>query len=308
MEWIIARWVTFAATIVAAGACTLGLVIVPRAAADAATRSAIAGSAARIGLTACLALVPASGLRLLDQVLALRAPGDPWTTGIAPLIGSTMWGTGFLLGCGATLMLAVAFLFARRLPHASWPWWLALIGSVALCASPSLQGHAIGSEQFTALAVAADIMHVSGAALWLGTLSVVAWMGVSMANADVDVNGSDHVSADSRLRLLIPLVPRVALPGAAMLLSTGVASSVLRLTAFSDLWSSEWGRYVLAKAVLASAIVALGAINWRVRGPQVQTAGGAKALRQTMLTELAIAALVLVITAVLVVATPPGEP
>ncbi len=293
--------------IIAAGACTLGLAIMPRIAADTPTRSALARDAARVGFAACLALIPASCLRLADQLQAIQAPGDPWTTGVVALLGSTMWGKGFLLGCAATVVLALGLRAAMRRPETRWPWWLSSFGAVALCVSPALQGHAIGSEEYTAVAVAADIMHVTGGALWLGTLSVIGWLGVAIPNADGATSTRARCIVDARLRLLVPWVPRVALPGAALLLSSGVLSGLLRLRALEDLWTSEWGRYVFAKAALACVIVGLGAVNWRNRGPLLHTDEGPAALRRTLLMELALAALVLLITAILVVTTPPGE-
>ena len=293
--------------IIAAGACTLGLAILPRIAADTPTRSALARDAARVGFAACLALIPASCLRLADQLLAIQAPGDPWRTGFAALLGSTMWGKGFLLGCAATATLALGLRAAVRHPETRWPWWFASLGAVALCVSPALQGHAIGSEEYTTVAVAADIMHVTGGALWLGTLSVIGWLGVAIPNADGATSTRERFIVDARLRLLVPWVPRVALPGAALLLSSGVLSGLLRLRALDDLWTSEWGRYVFAKAALACVIVGLGAVNWRNRGPLLDTNEGPAALRRTLILELALAALVLLITAILVVTTPPGE-
>ena len=307
MEWIIARWVTFVATLLVTGACAVGLALAPRLTGDADTRHAITRDAARLGIGAILALIPASLLRLADQVMALRSPGDPVMHGVDLLLTSTTWGTGFLWQGVATLVAGIGcWLAARNQRTATW-WMVAAIGALGLCATPALQGHAIGSEERTALAVAADIAHVLGASVWLGALGVIAWLGTTVRNGDGAVVPEHAASADARLRVLVPLVPPLALPGAALLITSGVIATVMHLQDVSDLWLVEWGRYVLAKTVLVCVIVALGALNWRRLGPRLATAAGSAPLRRSLMIELGLALLVLLVTAVLVVTPLPGE-
>ena len=307
MEWIVARWVTFVATLLVTGACAVGLALVPRVSGDAATRHAISRDAARLGIGATLALIPASFLRLADQVMALRSPGDPVMQGIDVLLTSTTWGTGFLWQCAATVVAGSGcWLAARHAQRAVW-WIVAAIGALGLSATPALQGHAIGSEERTALAVAADVAHVFGASLWLGALGVIAWLGVTLPNADGVRDSARAAQADARLRALVPLVPPIALPGAALLITSGVIATVMHLQDVSDLWLVDWGRYVLAKTVLVCVIVVLGALHWRRLGPRLATQSDVSSLRKSLMTELVLALLVLIITAVLVVTPLPGE-
>ncbi|HYW51654.1 MAG TPA: CopD family protein [Gemmatimonadaceae bacterium] len=307
MEWIIARWVTFVGTLIAIGACAVGLAILPRAASDAATRSATARDAARLGIGACIALIPAALMRLADQAMALQAPGDPWIGGIGILLTATTWGTGFLWQSAATLLALAAFALVMRAPTAQHWWLLATLAAVGLCVTPSLQGHAIGTETYTALAVASDITHVTGAGLWLGGIAVIGWLGFALPASDGTVAPHSTETADARLRSLVPLVPPVALTGAGLLVASGVASSVIHLNDVRELWSETWGRYVLVKTVLVLAIIALGARNWRRLGPRIAAADGAAALRRSLLIELLVALLVLLVTALLVVTPLPGE-
>lgn len=307
MEWIFARWLTFGATVLIVGACAVGLVVLPRAAIDDDTSDALVRDVARLGIIACLAMIPASLLRLGDQILALRSPGDPLLAGAGPLLSSTMWGTGFRW---QMLALAVALLglwASARRPRRWWPRPLATLGAIGLCATPALQGHAIGNETHTALALTADVAHVMGAGLWIGAIGVIGWLGVCIPNADGIALPQSVARADARLRLLVPIVPPLALSGAAMLASSGVVTTVLQLRVVDDLWATQWGRYVLLKASLLLAIMALGALNWRRLGLRMREATGVAALRRSLLTELALAAVVLVVTAVLVVTPLPGE-
>ena len=84
-----------------------------------------------------------------------------------------------------------------------------------------------------------------------------------------------------------------------------VANAQLRELA--ELWATDWGRYVALKGILATVIVALGALNWRRRGPRLGETDGVASLRRTLLIELGVAALLLLVTALLVVTPLPGE-
>ena len=307
MEWIVARWLTYVATLVITGACAVGMLLLPRATVDEETRRAVMREAARVGIGAAVLMIPASLLRLADQVWALRSAGDPLMPSVAALLLSTMWGTGFLIQCAALLIAGVGLVLAARTPGARLSWIVAALGAAGLCATPALQGHAIGSEEFTALAVAADIAHVLGGSLWLGTLGVIGWLGVTLPNADGVLTDDRAARVDARLRVLVPLVPPVALPGAALLIGSGVIASVLHLRAVPDLWRDEWGRFVLAKTIAALAIVMLGALNWRRLGPRMARGSDTASMRKSLLAELMIALLILIITAVLVVTPLPGE-
>ncbi|MCC7054167.1 MAG: CopD family protein [Gemmatimonadaceae bacterium] len=307
MEWIVARWLTFIATLVMAGSCAVALGVVPRAGGDAAARDGIVRGAARAGVVAGLLLIPALLVRLAGQLIALRSPGDPLGAGLGTLLGSTTWGAGFAWQAVLALATLLALWFASRHVQPR-PWLMAAAPCAAgLCAAPAWQGHAIGSETATLLAVAMDVTHVSGASLWLGSLLVIAWLGSAIPDRDGQVHHRDAETADVRLRLLVPLVPRVALAGAALLLSSGVASTVLHVTAVDDLWRTSWGQLVLGKTLLACVVVGLGALNWRRLGPQVESSRGTILLRRALFTEVGLALVVLLITAVLVETPLPGE-
>lgn len=291
----------------ATGCCAVGLAIVPRTPIAATNRDALRGAVARVGFAVSLALIPASLLRLLDQLLALQSPGDPLLQGLTPLLTSTTWGTGFVwqtAGIGLTL---VAFTLASWRAGPLWHWLLAAMGAVALCVTPALQGHAIGSETATMLAVIVDVTHLAAAGVWLGSLGVIGWLGLALPDGDGAVAPARAATADARLRLLVPLVPPLALSGAALLIGSGTVSSVLHLRSVSDLWTTEWGRYVAIKSALAAVVVALGAVNWRRRGPRIGTPDGVQSLRRTLLTELGIALVIVVVTAMLVITPLPGE-
>jgi copper transport protein len=305
VEWIIARWITFIATIVVLGVCAVGMALLPRASRAIAARSSLARTAAHVGAVACGGMLFGSMGRLVDQLQALRSPGDAMLTGLSSLLFATTWGTGFLWQTLAALVLLGLFVWLRTHHQSLAAWWAVCLPASVLAWSPSLQGHAIGSEQFTSIAVAADIAHVAGAGIWLGSVAVVGWLGAS-----VSTFGGRAVSeedADAALRVLVPLLPPLALTGAAMLLLSGGVATVLHLRAVDDFWTTLWGRYVLLKVILVSVVLALGARNWRRLGPRMDSLHGVTALRRSLVTELIVSALLVLVTAVLVVTPLPGE-
>jgi copper transport protein len=305
VEWVFARWLSFAATLLLVGVCAIHALA--RGATHAALRSEIAPALGRLAWWASVALLPASGLRLLDQMLALQGPDDGMLTGLQPLLTSTTWGTGFLWQTAAMLAALTASGALRTAGQRAWPWPLLTVGVLGLCVTPALQGHAIGDELRPLLAVAADAGHVLAAGMWLGSVAVIGWLGSAIPTADGTVSDGVAARATTRLRQLVPLVPPIALSGAAVLLATGVAGTAMHLQQLSDLWTSEWGRYVLVKSGLLATVALLGALNWRRYGPRLGSAGGVASLRRTLMIELAVALVALVVTAILVVTPLPGE-
>jgi putative copper export protein len=293
--------------VLATGAFAVARALVPRCGADHETRDSLARDAARIGWLACCVLTPASALRLADQVQALQTDGDSLLAGLRALLFSTTWGTGFLAQSAAILLALIGFGLAIRLPGSPTRWVCAGLGVAGLCITPAMQGHAIGSENYTLLAVVADIMHVSGAGLWIGSISVIAWLGFHQRTVDGSVVLERSARADGRLRLLVPLVPPLALSGAALLVLSGATMSLLQLRSISDLWNTQWGLYVAGKIVLVLIVIALGALNWRRLGRRLDQLSGMIALRRALVVEIAMAAVVLLVTALLVVTPLPGE-
>jgi putative copper export protein len=99
----------------------------------------------------------------------------------------------------------------------------------------------------------------------------------------------------------------VALACAAAIATTGVLAAWMHLGTLSALWASDYGRVLLVKLAVIAIIAAFGAVNWRVLRPAMGDVAGARRIRGSAMTELAIGALVLAVTAVLVATPTPGE-
>ncbi|HSH46764.1 MAG TPA: CopD family protein, partial [Longimicrobiales bacterium] len=99
----------------------------------------------------------------------------------------------------------------------------------------------------------------------------------------------------------------IALVFAGLVVLTGALSAWLHLGTPSALWTSGYGRVLLAKLGAVGLVAAAGAYNWRRARPRLGDVPAARRLTRSATLELAIGALVLVITAVLVATPPPGD-
>jgi putative copper export protein len=171
---------------------------------------------------------------------------------------------------------------------------------VAVAASPALTGHAAADAERPVLAILVDALHVLGAGAWLGTLLLVAMAGVPAALRRVP--GERGPAVASILRAFHPL----ALWCVPLVFVSGLVSAWLRLGSFGALTSSRYGTYLLVKVLIFACVALTGAYNWRRVLPTLGEESGARTIRRTASLELALGAVVLAVTAALVVTTPPG--
>jgi copper transport protein len=204
---------------------------------------------------------------------------DPGTTrfGLAYEVG------GIVAVVGATLS-AIAFV-DERLGRG------AFVCALALLPIPSVAGHALDRGQWPRpLNVAADILHVGAAAVWIGGLLALA-IGLPRA--------ARKLSPERRARFTAGLVPRlsaIALVSIAVIAATGLIRALSELSAVNQLWSSGYGRSLLVKTGLLALLVSLGWINRRSRlVPRLRL----EALRRNVAVELVLLASLVVAVAFL---------
>jgi copper transport protein len=194
---------------------------------------------------------------------------DPATTrfGLAYEVG------GIIAVVGATLS-AVAFV-DRRLGRGVF------VCALALLPIPSVAGHALDRGQWPRpLNVAADIVHVGAAAVWIGGLLALA-IGLPRA--------ARKLSPEQRARFSAALVPRlsaIALVSVAVIAATGLIRALSELTAVSQLWTTGYGRALVVKTGLLALLVSLGWINRSRLVPRLRLA----ALRRNVAVELVLLA------------------
>ena len=88
---------------------------------------------------------------------------------------------------------------------------------------------------------------------------------------------------------------------------TGVATAVVYLEQWSDLWETGYGQTLVSKVVVMLATGTVGAYNWRFLRPRLGTPEAAGLLVRSSIVELTLACVVLIVTAVLVHLPVPGE-
>ena len=153
-----------------------------------------------------------------------------------------------------------------------------------------LTGHA-AEAPLTAAIVAADVVHIAAMAVWLGGLVTHGAFLLRGAHPRV-------------LGVILPAWSRWAMLAVVWLVGAGTVQAVVQVGSVGALWSTGYGRLVLAKVgILAAVLVAAAFARQLVHRAQVAT-GGVTRLRRTVGVELAATVLVLGLSAVLVQVTP----
>jgi copper transport protein len=165
--------------------------------------------------------------------------------------------------------------------------------------APSLSGHAL-TAPLPPLAITSDALHVIAAGGWVGALFLLVLAGLPAARRA-------GARAPAQAALLVNTFSPVALVFAAVLVATGVITTLLHAGSLDALLASAWARILGLKLIAVATVVAFGAWNWR-RGRHALTSdAGVARIRRSARTELASGVLVLLITAVLVATPPPAE-
>ena len=261
--------------------------------AEATKRAAAIGRIAAVGLiVACLA-------RLFAQSMALGGTGMADSARLSSLLFATNWGKSWIVQLITAVIAFGGFHFARRRGDRDGgvDWTVAGLAALVLAFTPAFASHAASVPDRAGLAILADGLHVLGASGWLGSLLVVLAAGIPAAMSLGEGRRGTAVAE------LINSFSPTALVFAGLVAGTGVFAAWQHLGSVSALWESTYGRLLLAKLVVLSAVALTGAYNWlRVR-PSLGSDEGVARIRRSASVEVAVAVLVLAVTAVLV-ATP----
>jgi copper transport protein len=113
-----------------------------------------------------------------------------------------------------------------------------------LLPGPSIAGHALDRGR-SPIEVAADVVHVAAASVWLGGLVA---LGLSLRAP------GDHTRTLRRFS-------NIAVVSVGVLAATGVIRALSELDSVSQLWTTGYGRALLVKSALLAVLVVLGWIN-----------------------------------------------
>lgn len=330
------RWLLFSGVMLVVGAVTWRGILVPRLRyrltdgqlEHEAEHPEVATAEARVaGVAAGVAavLVLAWGLRLWAQYLDFR---DPFTTvgeDLRFLLLDTGWGTIWMIQGGVIVLLATGFVLLRQRAGATAPpppgmtpegiprttpplielplrWKLAAAGVLVLVLTLGLSSHAMSVPGSRALAVSVDMMHTLAAGGWIGTLLLV----LVTARPQTE-------RARSFLAVQLTAFSPMAMVAVGALIFMGILLSIFHTHEIAALWQSEYGRRLSGKVGLAGGVMLLGLWNWRrglpalVRAQGRDAPGAAQRVWRSAAFEVALAAAVVLITAILVATpVPPG--
>lgn len=241
---------------------------------------------------AMVVLAAAMLARLLAQGWML---GEGESLVIQPLLATTIWGWGWLVGAAGTLLSAASLIFGHGRRAA---WRATAVGTILLALSFSLTGHATSAPK-PVLYVMLDCIHVMAAGGWLGTLLVVAAVGLRSVLA-LPVEQRGHAASE-----LINAFSTFALLCATTLVVTGFVAAWSHLPSVPALWQTHYGQALFRKLVVIAMTALVGAFNWRVIKPRLADAATIPLLRKSAAAELAIGLAVVILTAILVGISPP---
>jgi copper transport protein len=237
-------------------------------------------------------ILVAGGIALFRLLVSRAGARQAAASSVFALVAVVLGGLWLLLTThsGATRFghgtsAAVAVAAAGALAAALWrtdPRWevLARGASLALLAAPTFAGHAFRAAGERPLSVAADLLHVAAAAFWVGGLLHLSLLLRS---------GEDSGAARRFSRLALPAVLLIAL--------TGLGRALVELTGVSQLWSTGYGRAILAKSTLLVFLIVLAWLSRRRLGAPTR-------LLRSVRTEIAVLALVIGAVAVLTALRP----
>lgn len=246
-----------------------------------------------------IAAVAATFARLAAQHAAVfGSEVAPSATTLSALLFRAGWGRAWWIALASAV--AITWI-APRLRESAAAWAAASAAIITFALTQPLAGHPAAAVR-PFVAVLTQLVHIIGAGAWIGGLAMLTAVAIPAARTV-----ADPTDGDARIAGLVRAFSPTALVAAALLGLTGVIAARSNLGGVAELWRSDYGRILLLKLALLSAVAATGAYNWRRVLPSLGSPSSSAALRRSSLVELATATAVLIVTAVLVATPMPGE-
>jgi len=260
------------------------------------------------GVFVPLALVTALvTVAVQTAVLEGRASAALEPAALTRLLTQTQGGIVWLVR-GGLLILLGAFL-ALRAEIRDRADWRAARGQIALLGTLALgliagASHAAAAEPGTAAAIAADVVHLAAAGVWIGGLPALAlllWLAGRAAGAD----------ARPYAVLAARRFSRVALALVSTLILSGLWSTWVQVGSVAGLLGTRHGRLLLVKLLAFATMLVLAALNRRLipaLGGDAATVGrpAMRRLSRFVAAEAALGLFVLAVVVAMTV-TPPAR-
>jgi uncharacterized membrane protein len=179
----------------------------------------------------------------------------------------------------------IGFLLVRV--NTSLGWMIAAVGVLLAVLQPLYTGRLAGKV---------NAVHILAASTWLGTLLVLAIVGIRGVTRSATAGAERAQLVADLINSFSPL----ALTAASILALTGLTTAWLHLKRISALYTTSYGIALLVKLFFVLIVVLLGAWNWRRVRPSLGAEGSELSIRRSSRLELTFAAIVLIATSVLV--------
>ncbi len=206
--------------------------------------------------------------------------GDALSPNVWGRVADTQTGRMLLLRAAMSLVLVVMLALYR---HRSTAWWrsTAITAAVITIVSFPASGHAASLDP-QAWWTAVDSLHMVAIVVWLGGLVLLIAGGRAWLNDDEAVPTVRRFSAASTV--CVPVI-----------VATGVAQTWKLAHGFSNLTDTDWGRMLLIKVAVVTALVTVGGVSrWLLQH------SGVPSIRRTVATEAVLGIAVLALAAGLV--------
>jgi len=168
-------------------------------------------------------------------------------------------------------------------------------GALAVLASFLFDGHTV-SKGHRLLTSLVDVIHVGGAAIWVGGV-------IMLASVLWRRHRRDHELRALQLAVRFSVVASGAL---AVVGLAGLALTIIVLDSPAELWQTPWGRLLIAKTMLVGVAVVGGGYNHLVLIPQLEASPNspqvAAEFRTAVTVEGVVLGAVVIVTAFLIAA------
>lgn len=253
-----------------------------------------AGVAARLRALlakAAWAALAALGLRVALQVLAVYGgPAAIEWSGVPAMLTATTWGKAWM----AQVVASVALALLADSPPDGTTRGVRVLLLFMLGLGAAFSGHAAAIEFGAAAVLAADMLHLLAAGIWIGGLAMLLAAGWLRCDG----------VAFHRIRRRFSTL---ALASASVLALTGITGAGSQGVTFANLTTDHYAITMLRKLVVVAVVIVLGGLNWRsTRDADARReipTGFARVAR----IEVVLGAVVLLLTAILVATATPMD-
>jgi copper transport protein len=262
------------------------------------------GSIATLTWLSAAAILTGGALDLLLQAHELTA-GRPLVPVVLTLFttkSGAVWVARAVL-----LALLVVLASGRQRPERRGHRLIVLGLASAVVVSGGLVSHSAGAGDDRGLALGAEALHLLAVAVWVGGL--LGFVRLFRASS-----APPALAATRQLGLAIPAFSQFVVPAVGLLGASGLVLARVHVTAWGELLTTPYGRWLTAKLLVFAAMVALGGyhqlvIHGRLRAAIAAHSGDVATVTRfgrTLRAEAVLGIVALLLAAVLGVTAPPA--